>query len=85
MLTPAEKQHLVDAMMIDANAIDEPHVQKEMAAYAWQQLRAMEPRLAEIVRNAEARGRFAEILEMLERRENKCSKQPSTTSGSVSL
>lgn len=65
MLTTADRQRIVDALMTQANQIEEPHFVREMAECAWHDLALMEPVLNEILRNAEARGRLAGILDIL--------------------
>jgi len=63
MLTPNEKQSLVEAMLTEACEIEEPHVVHELAQLAWHDLKLMESRLNEIISNAEMRGRMEVLLE----------------------
>jgi hypothetical protein len=65
MLTREQKQNLVDAMMTQVEKIEEPHVIKEMAECAWHDLKLITPALEDMLAQAEARGRFAGILEMI--------------------
>ena len=65
MLTQQEKQSLVDAMMTQASQIEEPHFLIEMAECAWHDLKLMEPILNDLLHQAEQRGRFAFMLEIM--------------------
>ena len=68
-MTAREKQALVDALMARCFEVEEPHVIEMMAESAWGDLKLIEPVVEQMLRAAEARGRFEAYLEIAEARE----------------
>ena len=68
-MTAREKQAIVDALMGHCYEVVEPHVLQMMADLSWKDVKMIEPVVEQMLRDAEARGRFEAYLEIAEARE----------------